>query len=94
MRRRNMLIVRYLMHAGALACLFWALATAGPIPVTSFTVQADGLLFTMQTGKMKLKACTDNIVRVTYTPADSFSTRPSLMVADTFATPLAWSVDS
>lgn len=82
------------MHAGATAFLLSAVATAGPIPVTSCTPQADGVLFTMQTGKMKLKACTDNIVRVTYTPAASFSKRPSLMIADTFATPPSWDVDS
>lgn len=82
------------MYAGSIACLLSAVVTADPIPVTSYTSQADGMVFTMQTGKMKIKVCTENIVRVTYTPVASFSTRPSLMVADTFATPPVWSVDS
>src|SRR6185437_5124836 len=37
-------------------------------PVTKVEKQPDGLLFTMQTGKLKLQICTDSIVHVVYAP--------------------------
>ena len=63
-------------------------------PVQSYAKQADGVVFTLSAGKLRIKACAVNIVRVTWTPAAAFSTRASLMVADTFPTPPTWNLDS
>src|SRR5208337_4390844 len=41
-------------------------------PVKSVEKQSDGVLFRMQTGLLRLQACSDSIVRVLYTPTPSF----------------------
>ncbi len=41
-------------------------------PVKGVEQQSDGVLFTMQTGLLRLQVCTDSIVRVLYTPTSSF----------------------
>jgi alpha-D-xyloside xylohydrolase len=75
-------------------CLLTIDAFPAAVPVQSFVQQSDGVLFTMTTGKMKLKACTKSIIRVTYTPSGTFSSRQSLIVADSFPTPPAWYMDT
>lgn len=75
-------------------CLLATGLFAAPVAVTSYVKQSDGVLFTMATGQMKLKACTGSIIRVIYTPSASFSARKSLMVSDTFPVAPAWTLDS
>jgi len=63
----------------------------GPtIPVKSYKKQADGILFTMMPGKMKVQICTDKIIRVWYTPVSKFPSRPSLMVNRTVWPTVNW----
>ncbi|MGA9055778.1 MAG: glycoside hydrolase family 31 protein [Terriglobia bacterium] len=45
--------------------------------------QSDGVLFTMQTGLMRLEVCSDSIVRVLYTPTPSFPEVKHLAVIKT-----------
>jgi alpha-D-xyloside xylohydrolase len=42
----------------------------------------DGVVVDLPEGKMKLKVCRDDIIRVMISPSDSFSTRESLMVIE------------
>jgi alpha-D-xyloside xylohydrolase len=49
-------------------------------PVTAVEKQADGVLFTQQTGKLKLEVCSDTIVRVLYSPTASFPERKDYVV--------------
>lgn len=60
--------------------------------VVSYTTQNDGVLFTMNTGRMKLRVCKDDIIRVMYTPTTSFSSRASFMVNNSFGVIPAFSV--
>jgi alpha-D-xyloside xylohydrolase len=53
--------------------------------VVSYSTQSDGVLFTMSTGLMKLRACKDDTIRVMYTPTTSFSSRASIMVNNSFS---------
>ena len=49
-------------------------------PVTDVRKEADGVLFTMKTGAMKLQVCSDSIVRVLYSPTMSFPDPPDYVV--------------
>jgi alpha-D-xyloside xylohydrolase len=84
----------FLSIAANLACGLLMNAFAGPIAVTSSSQDADGESFAMATGKMKLKVCAPNIIHVMYTPSGTYSTRASLMVSNSFATPPAFTVAS
>jgi len=91
--------VKEIKKRGILSALLggYLLATglfAAPVAVQSYVPQTDGVLFTMATGQMRLKACTGSIIRVIYSPTASFSTRAGLMVSDTFPVTPAWSIDS
>ena len=52
-------------------------------PVTTVQPQPDGVLFTMQSGVMKLQVCSDSIVRVLYSPTSSFPSRTDFVVIKT-----------
>lgn len=60
--------------------------------VVSYVTQSDGVLFTMTTGRMKLRICKDDIIRVMYTPTTSFSSKASFMVNNSFPTIPAFNV--
>ena len=47
-------------------------------PVTAVQQQPDGVVFTMQTGTLKLQVCADSIIRVRYSATSTFSDRPDL----------------
>ena len=49
-------------------------------PVTAVEKQADGVLFTQQTGALKLEVCSDAIVRVLYSPTGAFPQRKDYVV--------------
>jgi alpha-D-xyloside xylohydrolase len=49
-------------------------------PVTSAKQQADGALFEMQTGVLRVQICTDSIVRVVYSPTSSFPNEKDYVV--------------
>ena len=64
----------------------------------SFEKQADGIVLQLQkqkasdAGKMKIQVCADDIIRVVAAPQKEFSSRTSLMVAQTKWEPCKWSV--
>src|ERR1700761_7261928 len=49
-------------------------------PVTAFEKQPDGVLFTMQTGALKVQVCTDSIIHVVYAPAWPPPKRPEYVI--------------
>ena len=49
-------------------------------PVRSVQQQADGVLFSMGTGTLKLQVCSDSIVRVLYSATASFPKRPDYVI--------------
>ncbi|HEY9140591.1 MAG TPA: glycoside hydrolase family 31 protein [Bryobacteraceae bacterium] len=51
--------------------------------VTSFEKQADGVVFTMQTGALRVLVSTDSIFHVTYAPTATFSNRPDYVIVKT-----------
>lgn len=63
-------------------------------PVTSVQRQADGVLFRMQSGALRLVVCTDSIVRVIYAPAPSFPEENDYVVIRKSWPPPQFSVDS
>ena len=52
-------------------------------PAKGIERQTDGVLFTMQTGLLRLEVCSDSIVRVLYTPTSSFPDVKHLAVIKT-----------
>ena len=71
-----------------LLSLLWlapsAVAQWNPLnPEKGIERQSDGVLFTMQTGLLRLEVCSDSIVRVLYTPTSSFPDVKHLAVIKT-----------
>ncbi len=48
--------------------------------IKSYQKKTDGVIFELVRGKLKLQVLSDDIIRVVYTPSDSFSTRESVSV--------------
>ena len=63
-------------------------------PVTAVQQQPDGVLFTMQTGTLKLQVCTDSIIRVRYSATSTFSDRPDYVVTKTSWPETKWTMQS
>ncbi|MGO9616244.1 MAG: hypothetical protein ACLP6W_07550, partial [Bryobacteraceae bacterium] len=52
-------------------------------PVTSFEKQADGVVFTMQTGALRVLVSTDSVFHITYAPTATFPNRPDYVIVKT-----------
>ena len=52
-------------------------------PVTSFEKQADAVVFTMQTGALRVAVSTDSIFHITYSPTAAFPSRPDDVIVKT-----------
>ncbi len=63
-------------------------------PVTAVQQQPDGVLFTMQTGTLKLQVCTDSIIRVRYSATSAFSDRPDYVITKTSWPETKWTMQS
>ena len=63
-------------------------------PVTAVQQQPDGVLFTMQTGTLKLQVCTDSIIRVRYSATSTFSDRPDYVITKTSWPETKWTMQS
>jgi hypothetical protein len=63
-------------------------------PAKGIERQSDGVLFTMQTGLLRLEVCSDSIVRVLYTPTSSFPDVKHLAVIKTSWPQADFSVES
>ena len=49
-------------------------------PVRNVQQQADGAVFTMETGTLKIQVCSDSIIRVLYSPNATFPQRTDYVV--------------
>ncbi len=67
---------------------------APPNPVAGIQQQADGVLFTMKSGVLKVQICSDSVVHVLYSPTASFPSRfdPVVIKKSWPATP--WTIQS
>ncbi len=89
-----------LIRPSVLLCVLILLATAAhaqwaPMnPVTAVQQQPDGVLFTMQTGTLKLQVCTDSIIRVRYSATSAFSDRPDYVITKTSWPETKWTMQS
>jgi alpha-D-xyloside xylohydrolase len=63
-------------------------------PVTGVQQQPDGVLFTMQSGVMRVEVCTDSIIRVVYSPTSSFPNLPDYVVTKTSWPVVLWTMQS
>jgi alpha-D-xyloside xylohydrolase len=63
-------------------------------PVKSFQKQADGVVFTMQSGTLKVEVCTDSIIHVLYSPTASFNEHPDYVVLKKDWPATAWELQS
>ena len=73
--------------AGSLCALFFVLACTLNVnaAVKSFRADADGVLFKLDKGLMKVKICSADIVEVKYTVFDAFDNKESLVVNNHWA---------
>ncbi len=84
----------------SLLCVLALCATMAPAqwaprnPVTKVQQQADGVLFAMQTGTLKLQVCTDSIIRVRYSATATFSDRPDYVITKTSWPETRWTMQS
>src|SRR5271157_6214511 len=62
-----------------------------PNPVIDFKNQADGVVFHLQRGSMRLQVCTPTIVRLVYSPTASFAASINPAVIKTDWPAAAWS---
>jgi alpha-D-xyloside xylohydrolase len=91
--------IRKLTHlpTAILALSLAATASAQWNPANSITAveqQRDGVLFTMKSGVLKLRVCTNRIVRVLYSPTSSLPNRPDYVVVKYEWPPTAWTTRS
>ncbi len=89
-----------LIRPSVLLCVMTLLAASAhaqwaPMnPVTAVQRQPDGVLFTMQTGTLKLQVCTDSIIRVRYSATSTFSDRPDYVINKTSWPETKWTMQS
>lgn len=81
MRKIPLALLFFLFMAGLFACR-----------EVRYVTLEDGVVVNVPEGKMRLRVCSDRIIRVTVSPVDTFSTRPSLILADRPPLPSAFTV--
>jgi alpha-D-xyloside xylohydrolase len=82
--------------------LFFAVTLTGALhaqwltenPVLGVEQQPDGVVLKMQSGVLRLKVCTDSIVRVRYSPTSSFLNREEYVVTKKDWSPVQWTLQS
>ncbi len=79
-----------LLLAGKSACAQWNELN----PITDARKEADGVVFTMKTGTMKLQVCSESIVRVLYSPTSAFPDRPEFVVIKKTWPATQWSMQA
>jgi len=90
-------IPRAVLRASLFLLLVLAPANAqwNPLnPVTGVQQQPDGVLFTLQTGALRVQVCTDSIVRIQYSPTGAFPSFPQYVVTKTSWPAVQWKMDS
>jgi alpha-D-xyloside xylohydrolase len=62
--------------------------------VTGVQKQADGMLFTMDIGVLRVQVCGDSIIHVTYARGSSIPDVPQYIVTNTTCAPAQWNMDA
>ena len=76
-------------------CASEALAQWTPLnPIRQAQQQADGVLFSMETGTLKIQVCSESVIRVLYSATASFSKRPDLVVIKESWPAAQWTMQS
>ncbi len=89
---------RWVLKGGALIALllfFCARADAqwNPLnPVREMQKQADGIVLKMERGVLRITACSDSIVQVTYAPGETISETPQYAITKKDWAPAHWSL--
>ena len=65
-----------------------------PNPVTEFAKQEDGIVFRLQRGTMRVQVCTPSIIRLTYSPTETFADLPNPAIVRSTWPASEWSVQS
>ncbi len=85
----------YLVPAMLLTVVASALAQWAPMnPVTGVQQQADGVVFTMKSGTLKVLICSDSIAHVLYSPSTAFPERFDPVVIKKSWPAAKWSMES
>ena len=63
-------------------------------PVTAVQQQADGVVFAMQHGTLKLQVCNDSIIHVLYSATASFPDRPNYVITKTSWPQAQWTMQA
>ena len=63
-------------------------------PVTGVQQQSDGVVFTMQSGTLKVLVCTDSVIHVLYSPTSSFPGVKDFVVTKTAWSGAPWTLQS
>ena len=97
---RTISMKRFLPLSLFLAVLAPAFATTAsaqwaPLnPVQSFQNGSGGVEFKMASGTLKLLVCSDSIIRVLYSPTNSFADRPDYLITKKDWPAVQWKVDA
>jgi alpha-D-xyloside xylohydrolase len=83
---------------GLFVCLFSAAAAQAqwkPMnPIHNVQQQADGVLFTMGTGTLKVQVCSESVIRVLYSPTAIFPKRTDFVVTKEIWPAAQWTMQS
>ena len=83
---------------GLFVCLFCAAAAQAqwrPMnPVRDVQQQADGILFTMGSGTLKVQVCSDSVIHVMYSPSATFPKRTDFVVTKETWPAAQWTMQS
>jgi alpha-D-xyloside xylohydrolase len=77
-----------------IAGLLFGIHACFGISISSYVLDADGITATCNVGRMKVKICQADIVRVAYSPTTSIPARPLQVVTKTWATPTFTQTDA
>jgi alpha-D-xyloside xylohydrolase len=63
-------------------------------PVVSVAQQADGALFTMKTGMLRVQVCADSVIHIVYSPTSAFPDAPLYIVTKTSWPATQWTLQT
>jgi alpha-D-xyloside xylohydrolase len=94
MKKRASWFVLLFFVAGILLCPRANAQWTPMNPVKSVQQQADGALFELSSGFLKIEVCSDTVIRVLYSPTSSFSHKPEYAVIKETWPAAKWSMQS
>jgi alpha-D-xyloside xylohydrolase len=89
MLKRDRSSIRKILIGEVVVLVLLVHGIAGAVTVQKL---ANGIIVSLETGKIRLLACDERTIRVTFTAGDTFSQRPSLAVNKTWA-PCPWRLE-